>query len=205
MKHWPSWTSWIATGSSMFRLMERFCLTQRILLPSTVGIWSVRALEDRKYPLPVSIFDVLDVNVLVALIRSLLHWVSERYVSLFKLWTVYSWLTFQFSTVPGPDLKCMAASWMSLMGVLFTHGLTNNVIMFLTFFLRETEGTLRSDNGNTSKNTTEKLNSGPNSNYFSSKLSSLLKIGKWSWRPHPSSDRRNKIYRLAVHLLKINK
>ena len=137
-------------------------------------------------------------------LRSLLHWVSERYVSLFKLWTVYSWLTFQFSTVPGPDLKCMAASWMSLMGVLFTHGLTNNVIMFLTFFLRETEGTLRSDNGNTSKNATEKLNSGPNSNYFSSKLSSLLKIGKWSWRPRPSSDRCNKIYRLAVHLLKIN-
>ena len=138
-------------------------------------------------------------------LRSLLHWVSERHVSLFKLWTVYSWLTFQFSTVPGPNLKCMAASWMSLMGVLFTHGLTNNVIMFLTFFLRETEGTLRSDNGNTSKNATEKLNSGPNSNYFSSKLSSLLKIGKWSWRPRPSSDRRNKIYCLAVHLLKINK
>ena len=138
-------------------------------------------------------------------LRSLLHWVSEIYVSLFKLWTVYSWLTFQFSTVPGPNLKCMAVSWMSLMGVLFTDGLTNNVIMFLTFFLRETEGTLRSDNGNTSKNTTEKLNSGPNSNYFSSKLSSLLKIGKWSWRPRPSSDRRNKIYRLAVHLLKINK
>ena len=41
-------------------------------------------------------------------LRSLLHWVSEKYVSLFKLWTVYSWLTFQFST--GPDLKCMAAS-----------------------------------------------------------------------------------------------
>ena len=138
-------------------------------------------------------------------LRSLLHWVSERHVPLFKLWTVYSWLTFQFSTVPGPNLKCMAASWMSLMGVLFTHGLTNNVIMFLTFFLRETEGTLRSDNGNTSKNATEKLNSGPNSNYFSSKLSSLLKIGKWSWRPRPSSDRRNKIYCLAVHLLKINK
>ena len=138
-------------------------------------------------------------------LRSLLHWVSERYVSLFKLWTVYSWLTFQFSTVPGPNLKCMAASWMSLMGVSFTHGLTNNVIMFLTFFLLETEGTLRSDNGNTSKNATEKLNLGPNSNYFSSKLSSLLKIGKWSWRPRPSSDRRNKIYCLAVHLLKINK
>ena len=33
---WPSRTSWIATGSSMFLLMERFCLTQRILLPSTV-------------------------------------------------------------------------------------------------------------------------------------------------------------------------
>ena len=32
----PSRTSWIATGSSMFLLMEPFCLTQRILLPSTV-------------------------------------------------------------------------------------------------------------------------------------------------------------------------
>ena len=85
-------------------------------------------------------------NLKCRCLRSLLHWVLKRYVSLFKLWTVYSWLTFQFSTVPGPNL--------------------------------ETEGTLRSDNGNTSKNATEKLNSGPNSNYFSSKLSSLLKIGK---------------------------
>ena len=168
MKHWPLWTSWIATGSSMFRLTERFCLTQRILLPSTVGIWSVRPLEDRKIISTSGFHFRRPGRQRSRCLRSLLHWVSEIYVSLFKLWTAYSWLTFQFSTVPGPDLKCMAASWMSLMGVLFTHGLTNNVIMFLTFFLRETEGTLRSDNGNTSKNATEKLNSGPNSNYFSS-------------------------------------
>ena len=49
-ERWPSRTSWIATGSSMFLLMERFYLTQRILLPSTVGIWWVKALKKRKYP-----------------------------------------------------------------------------------------------------------------------------------------------------------
>ena len=59
------------------------------------------------------------------------------------------------------------------MGISFTHGLTNNVIMFLTSFLLETEGTLRSDKGNASENATEKLNSRPNANYFSSELSSL--------------------------------
>ena len=36
------------------------------LLPSTVRICRVRAPKDRKHPLPVSIFNVLDVNILVA-------------------------------------------------------------------------------------------------------------------------------------------
>ena len=48
----------------MFLLMERFCLTQRILLPSTVEFDESEHWKTEN--IPVSIFNVLDVNVLVA-------------------------------------------------------------------------------------------------------------------------------------------
>ena len=55
-----------ATGSSMSRLMAHFCLTQRILMPlfvtPAVRICRVRSLKERKYQLPVAIFDVRDVT-----------------------------------------------------------------------------------------------------------------------------------------------
>ena len=56
----------------MFRLMERFCLTERIwILPLTFHCANLlsQSTKDRKHLLPVSIFNVLDVNVLVAFIK----------------------------------------------------------------------------------------------------------------------------------------
>ena len=59
-------SSQIATASSMSRLMEDFCLTQRILMPlfltPAVRICRVRSLKEGKYQLPIAIFDVRDVT-----------------------------------------------------------------------------------------------------------------------------------------------
>ena len=55
-----------------------------------------------------------------------------RVNTLFKLWTIYLWLTSQFSTVKYiyvANPKRMATQETSPMGVSFTHGLTNNINM----------------------------------------------------------------------------
>ena len=74
----------------------------------------MRALKDRKYPLPVSIFDVLGViDEVLAGMGVAEGGGGEVFVNtLLKLWTVYSWLAFQFSTVQYiyvANLTCMAA------------------------------------------------------------------------------------------------
>ena len=70
----------------------------------------MRALKDRKYPLPVSVFDVLGV---VDKVLAGMGVGGEVLVNtLLKLGTIYSWLMFQFSTVQYiyiANLKCMAA------------------------------------------------------------------------------------------------
>ena len=156
--------------------MERLCFTQRILLPSTVEFGESE------------------------------HWKTENIHSRFPFLT--SWTsTFSLLKVliaigrikPGGSeiylcsKREVYAANKRLWWVSRLHMVWQIILMC---------NNLLPARGNASENATEKLNSGPNSNYCSSKLSSLLKVGKWSWRPRPSADRHNKIYRLAVHVLK---
>ena len=129
-ERWPSRASWIASGRSMSCLMERCCVTQWIwILPLTFHGANLLSQSTERQKTSSSSFHFWYPGRQRSrcLIRSLLHWVEidevlagigmgvwgeVRVNTLFKLWTLYFWLTSQFSTVQYTylaNLKCMAA------------------------------------------------------------------------------------------------
>ena len=118
---WPSRASWIASGSSMFRLMERFYLTQRIwILPFTfhcanfLSQSTERQIENIHFQFPFLMPCTSTFSLLIkhSVLAGMGRGEEVRVNTLSRLWTIYFWLTSQLSTVQYiyvANLKCMAA------------------------------------------------------------------------------------------------
>ena len=119
LKQWECWplsASWIATGSSMFRLMERFCLTYTTNLNSSSYLPLCEFVESEhwktenihfQFPFLMSWTSTFSLLIKVPIALGWGRWSAGwdggrgeevRVNTLFKLWTIYFRLTSQFST-----------------------------------------------------------------------------------------------------------